>query len=195
MAADGGRPEAIAVPYVSRCVAELVDDATIVVDDSTTAIAINAQLIPTRTPGSYFQPVGSSMGWGSGAALGAKLAAPDRTVINLNAEGNMISGVPEAALWAQVRHAAPCLTVVYDNAQYAAIRLGLGFEYPDSALAASGESLEIPAAPDLAAIATAAGAHGERVTDPDDVRGALRRALDAVGDGQPALVDVTVAAP
>ncbi|MBV9416998.1 MAG: hypothetical protein JO363_18585, partial [Solirubrobacterales bacterium] len=67
------------VAHVARSVAALVDDETIVVDDSTTAIATNAQHIPTRVPGSYFQPVGSSMGWGAGASLGAKLAAPDKT--------------------------------------------------------------------------------------------------------------------
>ncbi|MBV8999380.1 MAG: hypothetical protein JO304_09985, partial [Solirubrobacterales bacterium] len=72
-----GRPSGPSdVAHVARSVAALVDDETIVVDDSTTAISTNAQRIPTRVPGSYFQPMGSSMGWGAGASLGAKLAAP-----------------------------------------------------------------------------------------------------------------------
>jgi acetolactate synthase-1/2/3 large subunit len=182
----------IAVAFLARCVAELVDDHTIVVDDSTTAIQTTSQYVPTRVPGSYFLPMGSSMGWGAGAALGAKLAAPDRTVINLNAEGNLLSGAPEAALWAAARLGAPFLIVVVDNAQYAAIKLGLTFEYPDSALARLGTALDLEQPPDLVRIAESCGARAERVTDPGELRAALRRGLATVRDGQAALVDVAV---
>jgi acetolactate synthase-1/2/3 large subunit len=170
----------------------MVEDDTIVVDDSTTAIATTSAYIPTRVPGSYFLPIGSSMGWGAGAALGAKLAAPDHTVINLNAEGNFLSGAPEAALWGAARLDAPYLTVVADNAQYAAIKLGVGFAYPDGALLRAGTALDLDRPPDLVRIAESCGAHAERVTEPGDLRTALRRGLDAVRGGQPALVDVSV---
>ena len=182
----------IAVSFLAQCVAELVDDDTIVVDDSTTAIQTTSQYVPTRVPGSYFLPMGSSMGWGSGAALGAKLAAPDKAVINLNAEGNLISGALEAALWGAREHGAPFLTVVFDNAQFKAIKLGLGFEYPDSALAASGAALDLERPPDLVGIAEACGARAERVEDPSELRAALRRGRDAVREGRAALVDVAV---
>lgn len=185
----------IAVDFVAHCVAELVDDETIVVDDSTTALAVTSEHMPTRVPGSYFQPQGSSMGWGAGAALGAKLAAPERTVINLNAEGNLLSGVPEPALWAARRYDAPFLTIVFNNGRYAAIELGLTHEYPDSRLAASGEALTVPDGPDLTDIAHSCGAHAARVTEPSELRAALRNGLDAVRGGQAALVDVAVAAP
>lgn len=109
---------------VARTVAGVLDENTIVVDDSTCAIETNIEHLPVRTPGSYFLPMGSSMGWGASAGLGAKLAAPDSTVISLNAEGNMLSGAPEAALWGAARYQAQFLTVVYDNSQDAAIRLG-----------------------------------------------------------------------
>jgi len=189
-AASGQRP--VSVPFLARCVAELVDDATIVVDDSTTAIQTTSEYVPTHVPGSYFLPMGSSMGWGAGAALGAKMASPESTVINLNAEGNLLSGAPEAVLWTAARMDAPFLTVVFDNAQYAAIKLGLGFEYPDSALAATGTALDIEQAPDLVKLAESAAAHAERVEDPGDLRAALRRGLDTVRGGQAALVDVAV---
>ncbi len=184
----------MAPAYVARRVAEIVDEDTIVVDDSTTAIATNVEHIPTRTPGSYFQPIGSSMGWGAGASLGAKLAAPDNTVISLNAEGNLFSGAPEAALWTAARLNAPFLTVVYDNAQYAAIKLGLTYEYPDSALGRAGE-LELEHAPDVSALAAGCGAFAERVSDGGELAGALRRGLAAVRDGQCAVLDVAVQGP
>jgi acetolactate synthase-1/2/3 large subunit len=128
------------VAEVARAVARALDETTIVVDDSTCAIDTNIEQLPVRAPGSYSRPMGSSMGWGAGAALGAKLAAPERTVISLNAEGNLLSGAPESALWRAARHNAPFLTVVYDNAQYAAIRHQVQQEYPDGALLRTGTS-------------------------------------------------------
>ena len=182
----------IAVDHLAACIGELVDDATVVVDDCTTALATTSQHIPTRTPGSYFQPMGSSMGWGAGAALGAKLAAPDTTVISVNAEGNFLSGAPEAALWSAARMNAPFLSVIFDNAQYAAIKLGLLHEYPESRLAEAGTALEIEKGPDLVRLAESCGAQAERVEAAGEVRRALRRGMDAVRGGQCALVDVKV---
>lgn len=186
----------ISLEYLSHCIAELVDEGTIVVDDSTTAKSVTADYIPTRVPGSYFQPMGSSMGWGAGAAVGAKLAAPDRTVIGLNAEGNLLSGAPESALMTSLRYGAPTLTVVFDNAQYAAIKFGMLHEYGDGHAARSGfEALALPFPVDLSGLAESCGAHGEKVVDPASVRAALARGLAAVRDGQPAVVDVVVAGP
>ena len=47
--------------------------------------------------------------------------------------------------------------------------------------------------PDLAMLARACGCHGERVTDRDDVAGAIERALSANADGVPAVIDCVVA--
>jgi acetolactate synthase-1/2/3 large subunit len=136
--------------------------------------------------------MGSSMGWGAGASVGAKLAAPEKTVISLNAEGNLLSGAPEAALWTAARQDAPFLTVVYDNSQYAAIKLGVGHAYPGGALLRSGTALELERPPDLVGLARACDAHAERVEDAHALPAALRRGLDAVRGGQCALVDVVV---
>ena len=115
--------------------------------------------------------------------------------MSVNAEGNFLSGAPEAALWSAARTNAPFLSVIFDNAQYAAIKLGLLHEYPDSELARSGQVLDIEKPPDLVRLAESCGAQAERVEAPGDVRAALRRGLDAVRGGQAALVDVRVAAP
>ena len=191
------RATPIGVDFLSHCVAELVDDSTIVVDDSTTSRWVSARYMPTRVPGSYFQPSGASMGWGTAAALGAKLASPDSTVINLNAEGNFLHGAPEATLWTGARLESPTLTIVYDNAQYAAIRLGLLHEYPDGYLARSDRltALDLPSAPDVGKVAESAGAAAFRIEDPAELRAALRRALEIVRGGQAAVVDVVVAGP
>jgi acetolactate synthase-1/2/3 large subunit len=183
------------VAKVAQAVAGVLDETTIVVDDSTCAIDTNIEQLPVRAPGSYYRPMGSSMGWGASAAFGAKLAAPDSTIISLNAEGNLLSGAPEAALWGAARHGAPFLTVVYDNAQYGAIRLQVQDEYPDGALLRSGTALDIDRPPDLVALAGSCDAYGERVEDLRELGRALDRGLDAVRGGQCALVDVVVPGP
>ncbi|MFZ0043029.1 MAG: thiamine pyrophosphate-dependent enzyme, partial [Solirubrobacteraceae bacterium] len=192
--ASGGADGVISAAHLARCVAEMVDEQTIVVDDSTTAVATNAEHIPTLFAGSYFQPIGSSMGWGAGASLGAKLAAPDKTVISLNAEGNFFSGAPEAALWGAARLDAPFLTVVYDNSQYAAIKLGVGFEYPDSALSEA-RLLDLERPPDISGIARSCDAHAERIADAAELPAALTRGLETVRGGQSAVIDVAIAGP
>jgi acetolactate synthase-1/2/3 large subunit len=180
---------------VARAVARVLGEATIIVDDSTCAIDTNIEQLPVRTPCSYFRPMGSSMGWGASAAFGAKLAAPERTVISLNAEGNFLSGAPEAALWGAARCRAPFLTVVYDNAQYAAIRLQVQGQYPRGALLRTGTALDIERPPDLVTLAASCDAYGERVVDLRELPRALDRGLDAVHGGQCALVDVVVPGP
>lgn len=180
---------------VARTVAAAVGDDTVVVDDSTTAIPVNAAEIPIRVAGSYFQPIGSALGWGAGASLGAKLAAPDKTVISLNAEGSFFEGAPEAALWGAARLGAPFLTVVYNNAQYAAIKLGVRHEYPGSALARSGTALDLDRAPDIVGLARSAEAYAARVDDVHGLPDALTRALEVVRGGQCAVLDVAVQGP
>jgi thiamine pyrophosphate-dependent acetolactate synthase large subunit-like protein len=85
--------------------------------------------------------------------------------------------------------------VVYDNAQYAAIRHQVQQEYPDGALLRTGTALDIDRAPDLAALAGSCDAHGERVEDLRELPGALERGLDSVRGGRCALVDVVVPGP
>jgi thiamine pyrophosphate-dependent acetolactate synthase large subunit-like protein len=87
------------------------------------------------------------------------------------------------------------LTVVYDNAQYGAIRLQVQDEYPDGALLRSGTALDIDRPPDLVALAGSCDAYGERVEDLRELGRALDRGLDAVRGGQCALVDVVVPGP
>ncbi len=194
--ATAGR-DTVTVEYLSYCIAKLVDDETIVVDDAITSGAIAARYIPMRQSGSYLKHGGSSMGWGAGASIGVKLAAPDKTVISLNADGNFLDGAPEAALWAAAAYDAPFLTVIYNNSQYAAVKNNMLADYPDGYAARSGNfpGVEIPDTPDFQYIAKACGAYGEKVVKPGDVEAALNRGMAAVKNGQAAVIDVAVEGP
>ena len=93
--------------WVSRCVGEVVDDHTIVVNE----YDLDANQVPLPRPGSYFaSPPLGGLGWGLGAALGAKLAAPDTRVICCVGDGSYIFGAPTAVHLVVARLHLPVLS-------------------------------------------------------------------------------------
>jgi thiamine pyrophosphate-dependent acetolactate synthase large subunit-like protein len=56
-----------------------------------------------------------SLGWSIGAAVGARLAAPDATIVRIVGDGSYLLGVPSTAYWMARRYGAPSLTVVLNN--------------------------------------------------------------------------------
>lgn len=193
-AAEKSGETPIAVDWVCKSLADLVDDNTVIVDDCVTTSYVAGRYMPVTTPGTLFKHGGSSMGWGGGAAIGVKLAAPDKTVINLDADGNFIDGTPEASLWAADAYNLPRLTIIFNNHCYYAVHRSLTNAYQDSYSSRSNNFVgsDLANLPDFAAIARACRAYGETVTDPKEVPGALRRGLDRVRDGQSAVLDVHV---
>jgi acetolactate synthase-1/2/3 large subunit len=175
--------------FVSYQLAQLLDDNSLVIDDTT-----RDQLFPylrVARPGSYFHNPGSAGGWAPGAALGAKLAAPERDVIAVTGDGFYLYATPTAALWAAIRHGAPFLTVVYQNRSYTTGTVAVANAYPGGYAAKvdfDGGYLE--PAMDFAKEAESVGAYGETVRDPREVGPALRRALAHTRAGRPAVVAV-----
>jgi acetolactate synthase-1/2/3 large subunit len=175
--------------WLAYQLAQTVDENSIVIDDTT-----HDRLFPylkVARPGSYFHNPGSAGGWAPGAALGAKLAAPDRDVIAVTGDGFYMYGAATAALWAAGRYQAPFMTVVFQNRSYTTGTVAVANSYPDGYAAKSdfdGGYLE--PAMDFAKEAEAAGAYGENVRDPQEVGPALRRGLAQTRAGKPAVIAV-----
>jgi acetolactate synthase-1/2/3 large subunit len=130
----------------------------------------------------------STMGWTVPAALGAKLAAPDRQVVGLVGDGDFLMTAQELAT--AVQYEVPVVYVVANNMGWIAIRdLQAAIYGEERALGAEFLKGDVPVSPDLAAMARAFGCHAERVSAPGTVRPALQRALAA---GKPAVVEVMV---
>jgi acetolactate synthase-1/2/3 large subunit len=176
-AVRGDRP--IDMAWLSRCVGDVVDDRTIVVNE------YDLDLAHTRltVPGSYFsQSPASGLGWGLGAALGARLAAPDRTVVCCVGDGAYLFGVPTAAHWTARAHNLPVLFVVFNNRAWNAVKRSVQSHAPEGwAVRTRTMPLsELDPAPDYEKICEACGGWGERVEDPADLPDALARALRVV---------------
>jgi acetolactate synthase I/II/III large subunit len=147
---------------------------------------------PLEHPGSLFSvgPAGG-LGWGLPAALGLKLAAPDRMVVALLGDGAYMFANPTACHFMAESQRLPVLAVIYNNALYGAVRRATLDMYANGAAAeGDGRLLADLPAPDFERTIAVHGGHGERVERPADLPAALQRAAAAVRGGQQALVNV-----
>ncbi len=181
----------------ARLAAELnhaIDEQAIVMTELVTSDAFHSRYIDYHngSPGRlHLASNGGTLGWGIGAACGAKLAAPRREVVLLSGDGSFQFGIQ--GLWTAARYEVPVLFVVFNNQNYQSNRLGL-IRYGRRATATERFVGTFIGDPDIdhVGIARGYGVEGERVTAPDDLAGALRRALARVRGGHPYVLDVVV---
>ncbi|HJS38906.1 MAG TPA: thiamine pyrophosphate-binding protein [Burkholderiales bacterium] len=122
-----------------------------------------------------------SMGCGLPAAIAAKLAAPERTVVAVTGDGDFLMTGQELATAAQ--YGAPVITLVVNNGMYGTIRMHQEREYPGRI---SGTELQNP---DFAAFARAFGGHGEIVETTAQFAPAFERAR---ASGKPAILELRI---
>ncbi|CAG2127071.1 Acetolactate synthase isozyme 3 large subunit [Cupriavidus yeoncheonensis] len=116
-------------------------------------------------------PTSGAMGYGVPAAVGAKIAFPQRTVVALAGDGCFLMNGQELAT--AMQYHAPVIIIVVNNGMYGTIRMHQEREYPAHE---SGTALQNP---DFAALARAYGARGATVTTTEAFEPALREALAA----------------
>jgi len=126
-------------------------------------------------------PTSGSMGYSVPAAVAAKIAAPQRTVVAVAGDGEFLMNGQEFATAAQ--YGAPIIVLVVNNGMYGTIRMHQEREYPGRI---SGTEL---ANPDFAAYARAFGGHGETVERTANFAPAFQRAL---ASGKPAVIELKI---
>jgi acetolactate synthase-1/2/3 large subunit len=130
-------------------------------------------------PDTFFGPTVGCMGYGVPAAIGAKLAHPKRvTIANCGDGGFLMTGQEMATA---VQYGVNIITVVYNNSALATIRMHQEAQYPNRP---SGTDFVNP---DFAALGTAYGALGMKVSRDHEFLPALKEALKA---NKPALIEV-----
>ncbi|HZD73122.1 MAG TPA: thiamine pyrophosphate-binding protein [Actinomycetota bacterium] len=132
-----------------------------------------------RELGTQLGPKGGTMGYGVPAAIAAKLAHPDRTVVAFAGDGCFLMTGQELAT--AVQHGLAIVVIVVNNRMYGTIRMHQELAHPGRVV---GTDLRNP---DFAALARAFGAHGEVVTDTAGFPEAFERAVAAAG---PALLEL-----
>jgi thiamine pyrophosphate-dependent acetolactate synthase large subunit-like protein len=139
---------------------------------------------------------GGSLGFGVGAAIGAKLAVGrERPVVLHLGDGALTYSA--AGFWSMARYNTAILTIVSNNETYQIVRTNWAREMPDSKMVRDGRypGLYLGApAPDYVGLARAQGVDGEAVTTLKELEPALRRGLEeTTRRNRPYLIDVTVA--
>jgi acetolactate synthase-1/2/3 large subunit len=176
--------------WVAYQLGKLLEPDTILLDDALSNTPFVQAYHGRSQAGTYFKSGGSTGGWGSGAAFGAKLARPESDVVLTSGDGYFMFGTPLASLWAAAHHKAPFLSVVFVNRSYSTGTRSLAQHYPDGVAVRAGNfdgGLFDPP-PDFAKLAEAANGYGEAVSEPEQVGPALRRGLEQVRQGVPAVI-------
>ena len=196
-AVAAGKTQPITPEWLGHCLGQLQREAPdcVFVDESLTSSAALWNHLDTDEPETLYGSGGSSLGWGLGAALGIKLARPDRPVVLAVGDGSFVFGEPLAALWASQMNRAPLLVVVFDNSCYNANKAPLISAYPQgySVQGRRFVGTDLAPAPRYDLLGAVVGAAGERVEDPGQVLPALRRGLEHVRSGRSMILDVILA--
>ncbi|HET9549869.1 MAG TPA: thiamine pyrophosphate-binding protein [Candidatus Binatia bacterium] len=174
---------------LARTMDRLIEKDALIVNESPTSkdiLMANFQFSKSR---SYFSnSSGGYLGWGLGAAIGAKLASRNRRVVACLGDGCTMFGLQ--GLWTLAKYRVPLTVIVFNNRAYMAVKNQFrGSEERVRIAAEMGAEL---VGPDLnfARLADTFGIFGQRVEQPDAIEPALKRALEQNG---PALVDVVIA--
>jgi benzoylformate decarboxylase len=173
--------------------ASVLPRETVMVQESSTA---RTTLLPFGHQGmSWTRSGGGSLGFGVGAAIGAKIAVGRERPVVLNL-GDGALGYSAAGFWTMARYNTALLTVVSNNESYQIVRHNWAKDMPDSKMVRDGKYpglyLSAPAV-DYVGLARAQGVEGESVTTLKELEPALRRGLErTTRDNRPYLIDVTV---
>lgn len=145
------------------------------------------QQFPIYEPGSILTPGGlATMGFGSPAALGAKVAAPDRVVISLIGDGGF--GQNPAVLATAAIENIPAIFVIMNNYAFGTIA-GLEKAHYDTTFGTLFLRDGEPYSPDYAAIARAYGIEGIKISSAQEFKPALKKAIES---NKPYVLDVSM---
>ena len=136
---------------------------------------------PALTPRSYIGwGKSTQLGYGLGLALGAKVAAPDKLVINVM--GDAAFGMSGLDIETASRSGLGTITVVLNN--------GVMTHYYDHFPHATENWKSNELGGIYSDTAKSLGAHGERIHNPDEIGPAMTRAVEAANSGQPVLLEM-----
>lgn len=140
----------------------------------------------------YYDTTSAILGWGIGAAMGVKLALPDRQVVALLGDGAFMFG-GDQCLWTAKRYQIPIIIVVQNNGAYDNERNRIWARGGLQAQAKKDMTCYIGDPPiQYTKFAEAYGVGAEKVEDPNDLSAALQRAINSTRDGEPYLLDVVI---
>jgi acetolactate synthase-1/2/3 large subunit len=193
LAAQPGVPGAVNPHYLCAELAKALSDEDIIVNEAIRngGVVFN-QAVRTR-PGTSLGFGGGALGCSAGMALGARLARPKTTVVQVVGDGSFYFNNPSSVYAVASQYGLPIFTVVLDNSGWSAVKEATLRMYPDGTAKALGEfGARLAPDVDFAKVCEAAGGHGETLTDPGGVTAAIQRCLAAVKGGRAAVLHAKI---
>jgi acetolactate synthase I/II/III large subunit len=173
---------------LANTVAASLPEGAIIADEANTSGFALPRALTCAARHSLLTLTGGSIGQGLPVATGAAVAAPDRPVLCLEADGSAMYTIQ--ALWTQAREQLDVTTVLINNAAYAILRLELARTAAGQAGERAARMLDLSGpTPDFTAISTGLGVPAVRVTTAEDLDREVRRAYAEPG---PHLIEAIV---
>jgi acetolactate synthase I/II/III large subunit len=174
--------DVITPEYLTASVRREVGMDAIVVNEGITNYPAICDHMAREKPGTMFTSGGGSLGWNGGAAIGMKLACPDKTLVALTGDGSYMFSAPSTVHWMARHYRTPFLQVVYNNRGWKAPKFSALAVHPHGyASRAADVDTSFDPPPDYSGIAAAAGgAFARMVKRPQELEASLREALRVV---------------
>jgi acetolactate synthase I/II/III large subunit len=193
LAADPGKVGAINPHYLMAELGKVLDDEDIVFNEAVTNGPAVLMQIPRRVPNTAFNTNGAGLGWSGAMALGAKLAAPSRMMVQVAGDGSFYFCNPCSVYAVAQQYRLPFLSIVLDNSGWSAVKQSTLRVYPDGDAKDTNEfEAELAPKVEFGKVAEAFGAYAERLIDPAEAPAAIARCAKEVRGGRSALLHAKV---
>lgn len=176
---DSSKEDGIEMGYVIKVLQEELPSNSIITNDAGNFSGWLHSYYQFNSPKTYIGPTSGAMGYGLPAAIGAKFAHPDKTVVSLSGDGGFMMTMSE--LETAVRFNLSVIALVFNNNMYGTIRMHQEKHFPNRVI---GTNLGNP---DFVMLAESMGVFGQQVTNNDDFKDSLTIAMNHRG---PSLIEV-----
>jgi benzoylformate decarboxylase len=170
-----------------HAVAKATPANAVVVDEAISSSNGIRTFFNCNDPKSFFSLRGGGIGWGLPAALGIKLALPDRPLVAMVGDGSAM--YTNQSLWTAARESLAVVYVIFNNGSYRILKQRThalkGYSAEDDVYV----GMDLTPAIDYVGLAQSLGVPGERVEKTHDVGSAVGRGL---ASGGPYLIDVKI---
>ena len=167
---------------------EFLTDDTIYIGDGGDIVTISAQAVQPRKPGNWMDPGAlGSLGVGTGFAMAAGLAHPEKEVVCLYGDGSF--GMTVFDMETANRFGAPYIAIVGNNSSMNQIRFGQITKYGEERGNVGNKLGDVP----FGTFAEMLGGFGAEVREPENIRQTLEEARESIkSTGKSAVVNVWV---
>jgi acetolactate synthase I/II/III large subunit len=193
LAAEKGKRDEINPHYLFAELDKLLGPEDLVFNEGVRNAGAALMQIKRPLPGTIMRAGGGGLGWSGAMALGAKLAAPDRLMVQIVGDGSFYFGSPCSVFAVAQHHKLPILAIVLDNSGWSAVKESTLRVFP-AGEAKSANEFQAELMPDVefGKIGEAFGAYAEKVSDPDEVPAALARCVKEVRGGRAGILHARV---